>query len=432
MRRIAAVFFEGLDPSLAESSLRCAAETALAFGPTVSFCVSTNVVWVDVTGCAHLYEGEAKLAAALLKATSELLGAHATRIRVAIASGPNLARMFASHHYQNPLRVIAPANERRALAALPIDLLPLDEKRVEWLRSLAIRTLEDMRRLPRSSLALRLSKDAPRIFALLDGDDRAPLTPHALPVVIEERFDFDDPIESVQGLLFVLQRLMHTLVSRAKARAESVSQLVLELHLDTPRARTLKTTSVVVDLPKPLDDAADLLAVLRIRLDRADLSSPVLGLTLRASERVRASRTNEALFAPRARAERTLPRLVAELSAELGETNIGTLCVIDEWAPERRARLLPFGEKPPKRRPHVALVDEAPEPSRLLPMPVAWNEPLSAEKLLLLREHAYWWTPSPEARAACTSAWSASLRSSLWVERSPAYGAPRVRGFVLG
>jgi hypothetical protein len=32
---------------------------------------------------------------------------------------------------------------------------------------------------------------------------------------------------------------------------------VLELHLDTLRARTLKTTSVVVDLPKPLDDAAE-------------------------------------------------------------------------------------------------------------------------------------------------------------------------------
>lgn len=432
MRRIAAVFFEGLDPSLAESSLRSAAETAWAFGPTVSYCVGTSVVWVDVTGCAHLHGGEGPLAAALVASMRALLGAHSRSIRVSVASGPNLARMFATHRAETQIRVVRVEVERRALGRLPIDLLPLDEKRVEWLRGLAVRTLDDLRRLPRSSLALRLSKDAGRIFSLLDGDDRVPLTPYTLPALVEERFDFDEPIESVQGLFFVLHRLMHTLASRVKARAEAVSQLVLDLHLDALRARTLKTTSVVVDLPKPLDDAADLLAVLRIRLDRVDLTSPVLGLTLRASERVRASRTNEALFAPRARAERTLPRLVAELATDLGPSNLGTLCLLDQWVPERRSRLLPFGEKPPKRRPHVALFDEVPEPARLLHTPVAWKEPLTSEKRLLLREYASWWTAAPEARAACTAAWSDSLRSSLWVERSPAFATPRVRGFVLG
>ena len=51
--------------SAVRSGLARVAEVALAFGPSTAFDVATDVVWVEIGGCAHLHGGERELAQAL-------------------------------------------------------------------------------------------------------------------------------------------------------------------------------------------------------------------------------------------------------------------------------------------------------------------------------------------------------------------------------
>src|SRR5882672_3364445 len=80
---------------VAESAVRVGfarvAEVALAFGPVAAFDVATEVVWVEIGGCAHLHGGEHALVAALA-ARVRALG-HTCRI--AIADGPRIAAAVA-------------------------------------------------------------------------------------------------------------------------------------------------------------------------------------------------------------------------------------------------------------------------------------------------------------------------------------------------
>ncbi len=74
------------------------AEVSLAFGATVSFATASDtadsygdVVWVDVTGCAHLHGGEAVLGSRLAQVFAGL--GHVCG--VAIADGPRVAAILA-------------------------------------------------------------------------------------------------------------------------------------------------------------------------------------------------------------------------------------------------------------------------------------------------------------------------------------------------
>src|SRR5580698_3833470 len=80
---------------VAESAVRVGlarvAEVALAFGPGAAFDVATDVVWVEIGGCAHLHGGEGELVQAL-EGRVRALG-HACR--VSVADGPRIAAAVA-------------------------------------------------------------------------------------------------------------------------------------------------------------------------------------------------------------------------------------------------------------------------------------------------------------------------------------------------
>src|SRR5580658_7480943 len=67
-----------------EKTLASLAEMALSFGPTTAFELggtAGDVVWVDVTGCAHLHGGELPLVTRLLERVQAM--GHACRAAVA-------------------------------------------------------------------------------------------------------------------------------------------------------------------------------------------------------------------------------------------------------------------------------------------------------------------------------------------------------------
>jgi hypothetical protein len=164
-------------------------------------------------------------------------------------------------------------------------------------------------------------------------------------------------------------------------------------------------------LPSPIVRAPDLLAVVRVRLESCSLAAPVLAVTLRASELARAPARTLDLLAPEPKADRALPRLVAELIAQLGEGEVGMLALVDTWLPADRTRLVPYADmslscdhavaradgafEAPVAKPRHALVTSALEPSRLVnAIPLSRRALVHAQHLARV-EAPEWWRHRP-------------------------------------
>lgn len=418
------------------------AEAALAFGATTSFDIATDVVWVDVTGSGHLFGGEHALGAKLGARAMEL--GHA--VRVAVADGPRVAAAVAKHapaHRAGPF-IVPPGKNAAAMRVLPLSALPLDDESIAWLSHVGMKRAGDLQALPRRSLGTRLGASAPAVMALLEGDDAAPLTPYRPPRIPEERADLEYGISSTDALLFVSKTLCDRMALRLQGRAMAATRLELVLSLDRAMLRDDEndptegphshTPSLLVALPAPIVRAPDLFAVLRARVESYLIAAPILAVTLRVPELASCEGRALDLFVAEAKADAVLPRLTAELIAQLGESCVGVFELRDSWIAEERSRLIS----------HVAsharaaavtltqrtLLSSAPEPSRFLPVPVPIaREAVTQSKLVVRFEAIEWWH---RGTVACevVAGWMASDHAVAWIEIERESMRPLLRGWM--
>lgn len=454
-------------PEAVTGELARIAEVALAFGATVAFsgfaapdhasrgsgAAEGDVVWVDVTGCAHLHASEGRDGEAVLahRLACVLEGLGHT-CAVAIADGPRVASILAraaaamaarSSSTSPAVVVVPPGKNAAALAPLPTSMLPLAPEDVRWLSKVGVRTIAELRALPRASLAVRLGTQAPVVLGLADGDDRAPLNPYTPPEIPEEDAQLEYGIEGSDALTFVAKTLADRLAMRLAGRAVAADRIELDLAIDVAllseeeRARG-RIQQIAIDLPAPLSSASDLLAALRPKIERLVLRAPVLSAKLRAPSLVHKREAALSLFEAQPKAERALPRLVAELASDLGADAVGKLVLGDAWSPEDRSRFVRLDvaakseRAKTKKKPRHHLVSSVPEPTRILakPMPIA-RETVKVVRHLSRLESVEWWKhlpgEGPKRGVDYVYAWVDD--APAWVELDRGSKATRVRGW---
>jgi protein ImuB len=431
-RRIACISLPGVLPEIArEKALTCVAEASLGFGPATSFDIAQNVVWVDVSGCAHLHGGEIELARTI-GARIDALGYVS---RVAIADGPRIAAAMARFGAKES--VVAPAGEgTAAVCSLPIAALGLSEDVSTWLADLGLHTCGDLQKLPRRALASRLGERVQDVMEFLDGQDHVPLKVWRPPDVPEERIELDWGAASVEALAFVLKALCDRLSARLMGRAMGARSVELVLALD--RALCPLTSAHLLTLPvalaSPITGASDLLSIVRARLETCVLAAPVLAVTLRAPELARTSPRTLDWLAPQPKAESALPRLAAELSAQYGEKTVGLLELVDTWLPAKRTRLVPYGGSSSKTgsMSRHSLVTSAIEPSRLVcAMPISRGAIVHAKHIARI-DAVQWWRQVPtsceSSRHDLFMAWVDGALA--WLELRDPNQQPRLCGWM--
>jgi len=390
------------------SALKHIAEIALGFGAPVSF-QAPDTVWVDISGSGHLVPNERELVLELF-AQIRALG-HAPR--VAVADGPWLAQSFARHAQLEPpgLLLVDAEDTEHAVNQLPILALPIQREAASWFSRLGLLSIQDLRGLPASALAARLEDrvlDVPlgTILDLIQGRDSGVLVPHQPEELPCEELLWEDPLENVEPLLFVLKGLSGRLSARLEGRGQAAQELRLTIHHDRSIAALASSageTSLSFKLASPLFHAEDLERVLRPRLQKQTLIAPTLGLSLQATSVTEARfcqlglllgescrRSGEMATDPR-----SLAVLVAELTADIGSESVGVLALQDSHLPEKNSALLPFcsaqisASRQETARAAAPLFELPRVPTRLFEPPIEVHAPIRKSELWVIHACAF-------------------------------------------
>ena len=324
-----------------EAALSAVAHTALAFTPNVTIQpandavgaeqATPDTVLLEVQGSLRYFGGLQSLLPRLQRALAPL----GHRLHLANAPTALGAALLARVHRR--LDAVDLEGMQRALDAAPVWLLGPGRAHWEALQGMGLRTLADLRCLPRSGVARRFSA------ALLDELDRAygaapdPRISIALPPAFESRLELFARADTTEQVLYGAGLLLDRLIAWLAAQHAFVRRFTLVMQHE-PRwrrdAQTPSETTFELALAEPSRDRAHLLVLLRERLARFALPAPTLELHLRAADIAQRAPPNTELF-PTPRSEREgLLRLIERLQARLGHERVQCLAAVDDHRPE--------------------------------------------------------------------------------------------------
>ena len=295
------VFLEH-DPDADIEGLRGLAVWCRRFSPTVGV-YGSDTLLLDITGCAHLFGGERRLAARL----TEGLNRWGFVVRTAIAGTIGLAWGVA-HYGQKPSSVVIPGREEETLDALPVPALRLSPSIVETLCELAVVQIGQLRALPRASLAPRFGPEVARRLDEALGDTAELIEPVHPPQPVIANREFEHPTTDKRALETVLRELVEQTTAELTQRQQGTQRLEVGLRTHGRRAplplvesrlnnrqSTIRNPQspphpvtpspchpLTVTLLQPTQSAAHLMQLLRTRLERIALLAEVISVQVEA------------------------------------------------------------------------------------------------------------------------------------------------------
>ena len=305
-------------------------------------------------------------------------------------SGRLLPQTGTNDHLRQRLQVgVVPARaEAKALAVLPLSVLKLEEEARERFAIWGISTLGELAALPETALIARMGQAGKQLRLRARGEMPHLLEPVAESFSLEEAMELEEPVETLEPLLFLLNPMLEQLILRAQERALALASVTVELGIEEPADRVVgedmedaavDPRSQVSDLGHPVGsgsvhvrtvrpavpvlDRALLLKMLQLDLEAHPSPGTVVSVKLSA-EPGDTSRIQLGLFAPQMPEPTRFEDTHARLVSLVGEGNVGRVKPLDTHAPESfvlERFVLPEGgyKAPPPRdegaRPTTAL-----------------------------------------------------------------------------
>jgi protein ImuB len=193
------------DPVADAKMLNAIADWCDRFTPLVAL-DGTDGLFLDITGCAHLFGGEASMMAAVCDALSR----QGFVVSGAIAGTAVAARALTRHSHG---RIVMSGAEAAAVSPLSIATLGVDEKIVRGLNRAGLKTIGDVAcRMP-AEITARFGAAFTSILQQALGLSDAPISPRkpAPDYVAEKRFA--DPVATHDAIMLALTSLAHVLTA---------------------------------------------------------------------------------------------------------------------------------------------------------------------------------------------------------------------------
>lgn len=318
-------------------------------------------VVIDITGCAHLFGGEAALAADL----TGRLRAAGFAARAAIADTP--AAAWGLVRFGN-----LEERRREALDGLPLAALRLGPEMVEGLHALGLRRIGDLHAMPRAGLAARFGGRLLQRYDQAFGQLDEPISPRRPVPDHRERLTFAEPIATPESIAGALRHLLGRLCKGLEAAGRGARRLRLDAHRTDQRVDD-EPQSLSLGTSRPTRDPAALARLFTPLLERIEPGPGLETLVLSATETGPLSAVQTGMDGEEA--DGGLAELVDRLTLRLGERAVLRLVPRESWLPERCVAPHPPLESLPAPKPWPA---GQPRPLRLLtpPEPVEAIAPL--------------------------------------------------------
>lgn len=420
------------NPQREAAALQAVAHAALAFTPAVTL-HDEQTVLLEVQASLRLFGGLARLRQRVAAALTPL--GHGVQMAAApTALGAALLAQWYPARRGEDLVEGPHATRLRLLQQLlndaPVWLLGPGREHWEALQGMGLKTLSDLRQLPRSGVARRFGAGLLDQLGQAFGEQPDPRLWVGLAPVFESRLELFARAETSAQVQHGADVLLARLVAWAQARQSRVRCFSLLMLHERQRQTLLPPTELVIELAEPALDIKHLQLLLRERLGRLEMAAPTLELQLLCSQVVAAPAPNGELFPTRASVEQGLLRLLERLRARLGEAQVQRLLPVADHRPERASIAVPWvtpaatpaPPSPPLADPELPLQ----RPAWLLAEPLPLAESSAATPLLqgrplqLLsgpeRIESGWWDGGLIARDYYVAA--AVDGSLVWVFRS--------------
>jgi len=314
-------------------------------------------LWLDATGCAHLFGGEEAMLADLIGRVNRL--GFAARAAMAETKGAAWALARYGGTDETGWTVAPPGTVHAALSPLPTAALRLSPATVAQLHAVGLRAIGDLLPLPRASLATRYGAALiERLDAAL-GNIFEPVSPTAPEQPLFVRLSFAEPIGNPDDIAAALDRLLTLLCRKMAERAVGTRGLIFTLYRTdgTTEHRTAGTA-------RPVRDPAALARLFADRLDDIDPGFGIEDATLFAHRTDTLGAAQTGLAGPDA--ARDFDALIDRLVNRFGAENVLRPRLTESHLPERAGTFAPVTAKPDNAD---APDPAAPRPVRLLRPP---------------------------------------------------------------
>ena len=335
---------------------------------------------LEITGCAHLWGGEAALAADLARRLKRQDIAHRIAVAGSLGAAWALARFAADAKELIGPALPGPDEERAALAALPVEALRLDPSTASGLRRVGLKRIGELAAMPRDALARRFGEQVARRLDQALGELAEPLSPLGEAPSRRVRLSFAEPIADPADLLRAAERLVDDLVVRLVGEGMGARRLALAFHRVDGRVEHIRLGTA-----RPSRDPRHLAGLFAARLETID---PGLGvedmiLAVFAVEKLPAEQMPLRAGEGRVGAAASgIAPLLDRLGARLGLAALGHIEPRASHIPERASVCVAIGDGPhppaacaavslPRKRGRVGVgaVNKPPRPIRLFAPP---------------------------------------------------------------
>lgn len=293
------------EPQRDQAFLRALQRWAIKFTPW-SACEGNDSLLLNVTGCAHLFGGEAAMASLISQELQDMQ----IESRIGIADTKGAAKA-AAHFGAKGKTVLETGRLKESLEGFPIDALFTDDKTTFELKRLGLKRIGDLYPLKSSELARRFGFGLLRSYEKLLGSAADPVTPATAQPTFAARMSFPDPIGLKDDVNEALNRLAAQVCKRLCENAFGLRSVRLSVY----RADK-EQIHVDVGLARPTQDARQILRQFALKLDKIDAGAGIDMMRLVALK-AEPFKPAQVSFAE-AQKQNGLDELIATLGNQLG------------------------------------------------------------------------------------------------------------------
>lgn len=312
-------------PEAEAAAIHDAACWAYRFGSPVTLDAARHAVWVEVEKSLKLFGGWSSTARRMK------LSDDAPGYRKLWGIAPNLAGAYLMATANAGFRhgILTLDDIVTAIGALPLDLLPLADKAMSILKDAGLRRIEEVLSIPRDALGRRIGKEALLSLDRLLGRAPDAFVSFQPPDHFRRRFEFSDPVETTEALLFPLKMMIGEFCRYLYSRDVSVQDFVLRM-IDSRK----RVDVHIVSLMSPSREPARLLLILKEKLDRITITDGILEIFLEADRFEEANAIQDDLFGSSVAVGQRFTELTERLAARLGKQAVRQIAVSADLRPE--------------------------------------------------------------------------------------------------